>query len=61
MTRLYAVLPLSLCLCVALLSECTLSAKEPLPVYILAGQSNMQGHASVSTFDHVGMDPKTAP
>lgn len=37
-----------------------LSAKEPLKVYILAGQSNMQGHAQVSTFDHVGMDPKTA-
>ncbi len=38
-----------------------LSAKEPLKVYILVGQSNMQGHAQISTFDHVGMDPKTAP
>ncbi len=34
---------------------------KPLKVYILSGQSNMQGHADVSTFDHVGMDPKTAP
>lgn len=34
---------------------------QRLKVFILAGQSNMQGHARVSTFDHIGMDPKTAP
>ncbi|MGB0413404.1 MAG: M60 family metallopeptidase [Coraliomargarita sp.] len=34
---------------------------KPLKVFILAGQSNMQGHAKVSTFDHMAMDPKTAP
>ena len=33
----------------------------PLQVFILAGQSNMQGHAKVSTFEHIGMDPATAP
>ena len=33
----------------------------PLQIFILAGQSNMQGHAKVSTFEHVGMDPATAP
>lgn len=33
----------------------------PLRVYILAGQSNMQGHASVTTFDYLAKDPKTAP
>lgn len=33
----------------------------PLKVYILAGQSNMEGHAKLSSFDHIGMDPKTAP
>ena len=33
---------------------------EPLKVYILAGQSNMQGHAQVRTFAHLGMDEKTA-
>ncbi|WP_372898545.1 sialate O-acetylesterase [Stieleria sp.] len=38
-----------------------LDAKEPLKVYILAGQSNMQGHAQLSTFDHLAMDPRTAP
>jgi alpha-galactosidase len=42
------------------LSVSPLHAK-PLKVYILSGQSNMQGHARVSTFDHIGMDPKTAP
>lgn len=38
-----------------------LASKEPLKVFILVGQSNMQGHADVSTFDNVGMDPRTAP
>ncbi len=33
----------------------------PLKVYILAGQSNMQGTAAVRTFPHIGMDPETAP
>ncbi|MDT8392068.1 MAG: sialate O-acetylesterase [Lentisphaeria bacterium] len=33
----------------------------PLKVYILAGQSNMEGHADTRTFDSLGMDPKTAP
>ena len=33
----------------------------PLQVYILAGQSNMQGHAKISTFEHIGMDPATKP
>ena len=34
---------------------------KPLKVFILAGQSNMQGHAKVTTFEHIGMDPATAP
>ena len=34
---------------------------KPLKVFILAGQSNMQGHAKVSTFEHIGMDPATRP
>ncbi len=37
------------------------AAKKPLKVFILCGQSNMQGHAHVRTFDVIGMDPKTAP
>ena len=34
---------------------------KPLKVFILVGQSNMQGHAQIRTFEHIGMDPKTAP
>ena len=35
--------------------------ESPLKVFILAGQSNMQGHARVETFDYIGDDPATAP
>jgi len=34
---------------------------KPLKVYILAGQSNMEGQARVETFDYIGDDPATAP
>jgi len=34
---------------------------KPLKVFILAGQSNMQGHARIETFDYIGDDPATAP
>lgn len=37
------------------------AADEPLQVFLLAGQSNMQGHAQVRTFEHIGMDERTAP
>jgi hypothetical protein len=37
------------------------AVKKPLKVFILAGQSNMQGHAAISTFDSMADDPKTAP
>ncbi len=36
-------------------------AAQPLQVFILAGQSNMEGHAKVSTFDYMARDPNTAP
>ena len=39
----------------------TMAAGKPLKVYILAGQSNMQGTATTSTFDYIGLDPETAP
>ena len=48
------------CIPLFLLCSLPLSAK-PLLVYILCGQSNMQGHADIRTFEHIGMDPKTAP
>jgi len=37
------------------------AADKPLKVFVLAGQSNMQGHANVSTFDSLADDPETAP
>jgi len=37
------------------------SAKAPLKVFILAGQSNMEGHAEIRTFDYIGKDPATVP
>ncbi|MFO0897802.1 MAG: sialate O-acetylesterase [Pirellulales bacterium] len=37
------------------------NAAGPLQVFILAGQSNMQGHASIATFDSLADDPQTAP
>ncbi|QQL43846.1 sialate O-acetylesterase [Sulfuriroseicoccus oceanibius] len=36
-------------------------AAEPLKVFVLVGQSNMQGHAMEETVEHIGMDPQTAP
>lgn len=34
---------------------------KPLKVFILAGQSNMEGHARTETIDYIGDDPLTAP
>jgi alpha-galactosidase len=43
-------------------SSPTASAQgKPLKVFILAGQSNMEGHAAIRTFDSIGRDPLTAP
>jgi len=35
--------------------------KRSLKVFILAGQSNMEGHAKIETLDYIGDDPATAP
>lgn len=32
---------------------------QPVRVFILAGQSNMEGHAKIDTFDYIGDDPAT--
>ncbi|OYV07462.1 MAG: hypothetical protein CFE26_00890 [Verrucomicrobiales bacterium VVV1] len=45
----------------AVLGIASQAVAKPLQVYILAGQSNMQGHARISTFEHIGMDPATKP
>ena len=47
--------------CLALLGFTFSSHAKPLKVYLLVGQSNMQGHAAVRTLGHLGMDPKTVP
>ncbi len=38
-----------------------LASAKPLKIYILSGQSNMEGHARVETFDYIGEDSATAP
>lgn len=47
-------------LTVAILAVFGVSAK-PIKVFILVGQSNMEGPADISTFDYIGDDPATAP
>ena len=37
------------------------AAAKPLKVFVLCGQSNMQGHAQLRTMDVIGLDPETAP
>lgn len=55
-TAIRALLALSTGLCLM-----TPAQAKPLKVFILAGQSNMEGHAKVETFDYIGDDPATAP
>lgn len=44
----------------AALSAAASADAKPLKVLIDAGQSNMQGHVNVSTFDSMASDTKTA-
>ncbi|MFM8579266.1 MAG: sialate O-acetylesterase [Planctomycetaceae bacterium] len=41
--------------------NCAEAAPKKLKVFILAGQSNMEGHAEIRTFDYIGKDAMTAP
>ncbi len=50
---------LLLCLVGVMTATATAADKQPLQVWILAGQSNMQGHAHVSTFDSMKLRPHT--
>ena len=47
--------------CSSALAAWSVLEAKPLQVYILAGQSNMQGHAHVRTIEHIAMDPATKP
>lgn len=51
----------NLLLAVLLVLVPVVAEAKPLQVFILAGQSNMQGHAQVRTIEHIGMDPATKP
>jgi len=44
-----------------LAANSAMGAGKPLKVYILSGQSNMEGQARIETFDYIGEDPATAP
>lgn len=54
-------LPVFLLFLCSLVVPSALAEKKPLKVFLLVGQSNMQGHAQVRTFEHIGMDPETVP
>jgi alpha-galactosidase len=51
----------TLALLTSALLAITIAEAKPLKVFILAGQSNMEGHARIETFDYIGDDPATAP
>lgn len=55
------ILTLVALLTVLLCCHTSAAEKKRLKVFILAGQSNMEGHARVETFDYIGDDPATAP
>ena len=59
--KLTAVIALVAFCSIALWTHADAANAKPLKVFILAGQSNMQGHVNVSTFDYLATDPKTAP
>jgi len=50
-----------ICILLSLISFTVPLFANPLKVYLLVGQSNMQGHAAERTLQHLDMDPKTAP
>jgi len=57
MKPIHALVTLTLVLC----GQALAAEQKPLKVFILAGQSNMEGHAKIETFDYIGDDPATAP
>jgi len=51
----------ALLLSLSLATSALAATPKPLKIFILAGQSNMEGHAKEETFDYIGDDPATAP
>ncbi len=52
---------LSITICALCCGALIAAESKRLKVFILAGQSNMEGHAKISTFDYIGDDPATQP
>lgn len=59
--REFQLLPLLVLLALGVHPLSAAADSKPLKVFILAGQSNMEGHAKIETFDYIGDDPATAP
>lgn len=51
---------IKIALLASLLAIAGMAQAEPLKVYILCGQSNMEGHAQTRTFPAIAKDPETA-
>lgn len=47
--------------CICTICGDAFSQQKPLKVFLLVGQSNMQGHADVRTLAHMAMDPASKP
>ena len=47
--------------CFAVFVTSVQAQDKPIKVFVLVGQSNMQGHAKISTLPHLRMDPATRP
>ncbi|PXA05224.1 hypothetical protein DDZ13_04485 [Coraliomargarita sinensis] len=52
-------IPVKLVLLAALFLAASIAQAKPLKVYILCGQSNMEGHAQTKTFPAIAKDPET--
>ena len=52
---------IAICLATALAASLVTIDAKPLKVYIMAGQSNMQGRARDHTLPNMSTNPKTAP
>ena len=50
---------LSLLFLLAIFGNSGWAEGQPLKVYLLVGQSNMQGHAQVRTFEHLALEPES--
>lgn len=57
--RIFCLLTMT-AICMSAVGAAETVEKKKLRIFILAGQSNMVGHAKIATFNYIGDDPKTA-